>query len=255
MKMERYLPAPALRPFIKTFMIIECDESRTNYVVPDTGIVMAFRYKGKVSWLADGDKGIFPAAALTGLRKTHRSIFYDDNTANLLVVFRENGAAAFFREPMNEVFGSNVSLEQLIPLHKLETVIARLEEADNNETRVSIMENFLLKEKREFQPDTLIEHAIMQIQNAGGDLRMKALLKELHISQDPFEKRFRRIVGATPKQFSTITRLRNIINQPATSFTEKAYAAGYFDQAHFIKDFKAFTGKTPGEFFLSPNFW
>lgn len=236
-------------------MIIENDESRENIVLPDTGLVMAFRYRGTVRWTADGQQDVFPAAVLSGLRKTSRRLLYTDNTANLLVIFRESGTAAFFREPMNEVFGTSASLDQLISPHKLQSILAQLEEADSNQARIRTMERFLLAEKKIYEPDQLIESAVQQIMRASGDVRMKVLLKDLHISQDPFEKRFRRIVGATPKQFSSIIRLRNIISLPEMSFTEKAHAAGYFDQAHFIKDFKTFTGKTPREFYQSGDFW
>ena len=88
-------------------------------------------------------------------------------------------------------------------------------------------------------------------------MRINDLITGLFISRDPFEKRFRRIVGTTPKQFSTIVRLRTLIEQhlPDQPLTEVAYKAGYFDQAHFIKDFKAFTGEVPHLFFKAGAYW
>jgi AraC-like DNA-binding protein len=52
-------------------------------------------------------------------------------------------------------------------------------------------------------------------------------------------------------------RLRKVIDtyDPATNLTEAALTAGYFDQAHFIKDFRSFTGQSPQEFFKSPLYW
>ncbi len=63
------------------------------------------------------------------------------------------------------------------------------------------------------------------------------------------------MVGKTPKQFIKIVRFQNILNTfsvaNSVSLTEIAYASGYFDQAHFIKDFKSFSGYTPKDFFAN----
>ncbi|WP_423127129.1 helix-turn-helix domain-containing protein [Gaoshiqia sp. Z1-71] len=63
--------------------------------------------------------------------------------------------------------------------------------------------------------------------------------------------------GATPKRFSSIVRLNSIIryNQKNQSISDMAFDGGYFDQPHFNKDFKLFTGQTPTDFFRSASFW
>ena len=86
---------------------------------------------------------------------------------------------------------------------------------------------------------------------------MKELADTLCISQDAFEKRFRKSMGVSPKSFSYIIRMKHIIANGVNKQTlsEIAYDAGYFDQSHFIKDFRLFTGQTPTDFFRSPLFW
>ncbi len=88
-------------------------------------------------------------------------------------------------------------------------------------------------------------------------MNVNQLADELCISQDAFEKRFRKVVGCSPKHFSSIVRLKNLISQPQSkqSFTEIAFDNGYFDQAHFNKNFKLFTGQNPTDFFKSPPLW
>jgi methylphosphotriester-DNA--protein-cysteine methyltransferase len=97
----------------------------------------------------------------------------------------------------------------------------------------------------------LVTEAINLIVSSNGTLRINELSQRLYISQSPLEKRFRKIVGATPKKFSSIIRINSVINNPVpnNSLTELGYASGYFDQSHFIKDFKTFTGQTPEQFF------
>ena len=253
MHIEQYTPVAVLEPFIRSLMIIESELALQNEVLPDTSLVMAFRLKGSV---VASDYGTLPGAVMAGLRKTSRSLSYAGNTANLLVVFREDGAAAFFKAPLHELFGASVALDNFIDRQQLSDISEQLMEAPDHSTAIHIMQQFLLKLWRQSSPDLLIHSAIEQIRHMNGNIRIKALLTSLHISQDAFEKRFRRITGATPKQFASIVRLRTLISgSNDTTLTEAAYDAGYFDQAHFIKDFKAFTGKTPREFYRVRNFW
>jgi AraC-like DNA-binding protein len=64
-------------------------------------------------------------------------------------------------------------------------------------------------------------------------------------------------VGSSPRQFTSIVRLRYFIDRysPYSSLTTASYEAGYFDQSHFIKDFKQFTGETPRQFFATARYW
>jgi methylphosphotriester-DNA--protein-cysteine methyltransferase len=77
--------------------------------------------------------------------------------------------------------------------------------------------------------------------------------RHLGLSHDPLEKRFRRAVGASPKQYASIIRLRRVVQalQSGVSFTRASIDAGYFDQAHFNRHFRAVTGEAPGRFFDS----
>ena len=58
---------------------------------------------------------------------------------------------------------------------------------------------------------------------------------------------FRRIVGASPKQYASIVQLREAVddraNQP--SYADVALEAGFYDQAHFNRRFRAATGRSP----------
>lgn len=82
---------------------------------------------------------------------------------------------------------------------------------------------------------------------------MLDLADSLNSSPSAFEKRFRRVVGASPKKFATIVRFQSLLEQYplVKDAAELGYLAGYYDQAHFIKDFKRFTGCTPEQFFRS----
>ncbi|WP_369803585.1 helix-turn-helix domain-containing protein [Mucilaginibacter sp. MD40] len=68
----------------------------------------------------------------------------------------------------------------------------------------------------------------------------------LNISQSPLEKRFRALVGASSKKFAGIVRARHVLNALNKNDQDTAdYLSAFYDQAHFIKDFKKFSSMTP----------
>ena len=255
MNINSYKPTELLRPFILTYIIVESQDKGVNRVLPDTSLVMAFRYKGRLSYTADSTKNDLPSSSVSGLRKTLRLFNYSKDTGNLLILFKEAGAAAFFKTPLHTLFEESVSLDNFIPHQNLSIIVERLAEAKNNSQRIDLIEQFLLSELYNHKPDNLILTALKKIHSAKGIIKIKDLADTLYISQDAFEKRFRRIVGTSPKQFSSILRMKSIINngQLKYTLTEIAFDAGYFDQPHFNNDFKLFTGETPTDFFKFPS--
>ena len=116
--------------------------------------------------------------------------------------------------------------------------------------RIRVIEHFLLSQLKDIQTDKLIAEAVKLIYQSKGTIRIQELNKILLISQSPFEKRFRKVVGTTPKKFASIIRFHTVLSdlRQAKSLSEICHENNFFDQAHFIKDFKQFTGDTPENF-------
>jgi AraC-like DNA-binding protein len=257
MRIENYSPCDALKPFVKTFTIIESESGMVNKILPEASLIMAFRFNGSIHYTQQHESGLLPVSLISGVRKSPRIMDYAKNTSVLLVKFNAGGATAFFREPLHELFETSIALDDILPRHELIGIEEQLAEAYNDVARVSIVERFLLSKVKPSSADIVINYAIQKIQSVNGIIRIQELLADLPISRDPFEKKFRRIVGTSPKQFAALIRMRHVIDSHTSrnSLTNTAHAAGYFDQAHFIKDFKAFTGETPNAFFKSAKFW
>lgn len=257
MKLENFFPCALLQPYIKGFLIIESEEGTVNTTLPDTSIMMAFRFRGKVDYKQDNAQGTLPQTVISGLRKSPRTFTYSKNTSNLLVKFKEGAATAFFKEPLNELFSISVSLDSLIQRSLIEQIEEQLAEATNHTQRIVLVENFLLSRLRELKPDLFILKAIDVIKLSKGNMRINDLMDTIPLSRDAFEKRFRKSTGTSPKQFSSIIRLNNLISRldNNSNLTDAALTAGYFDQSHFIKDFKAFTGELPHDFSRQPKRW
>ncbi|HEY4286979.1 MAG TPA: helix-turn-helix transcriptional regulator [Puia sp.] len=257
MNVQRFHPSAILAPFIREYIVIESDLGTDSNILPDTSMVMAFRYKGNVQGMEDGERKSIPPAVISGLRRSRRLVRYSGKTSNLIVAFKEGGLAAFSTTPAHELFDLTVSADNLFSKDTLDEILQHLAMAATDKTRIDFMEAFFLRHLTGGKQDLLIDKAIRVIRQNNGLVKIKDLAVSLHISQDPFEKRFRAQVGSTPKQYASIIRLRKLIDKFPTysSLTEAAYEAGYFDQSHFIKDFRLFTGQTPKDFFRSSQYW
>jgi AraC-like DNA-binding protein len=239
---------PALRPYLQRFLIVEYTAGHTNKLLPGTGLVAAFRFKGHC--LLNGSAA--PDALVTGLWDTARMLTHSGNCANILAMFTPTGAAALLREPVENLFNETMPLGLEVRRSQLDRIQEEIAESPNHARRVEVVEGFLL-DKLHREPDRLVSAAVARIYASGGRLRVANLARHMGISQSAFERRFRREVGASPKKFSSIVRLRHAVRlrQAGATFTETAHAAGFADQAHFIKAFRRFAGEPPELFFQS----
>lgn len=256
MTVTTYLPTDVLKPFIKHYLVIESDQEVINRLLPDTSVVLVFRYKGNINYAATGIETNIPASVLTGLKKSSRLVNYSAGSAAILIIFKTAAAGSFFKVPLHELFEDSVPLDNFVGNRPTSEIEEQLSASKNNLGRINLIEQFLNSQIKNTNTDKLVLTAVEKMYAAKGFYKIKDLADSLYISQDAFEKRFRKATGASPKHFSSIIRLRNVITTgKQQNFTSIAYDAGYFDQAHFNKDFKLFTGQTPTDFFDTPVFW
>lgn len=250
-KLITYIPCDALKPFIKTFVIQETPGKNTYKVLPDTGVVIGFQYRGRLSRIENETETLLSISGVSGLADHSRTFRNIPGTGSVLVFFKETGAAPFLKQPLHELFRESISLDNFMLRSELLYLEEQLAEAGSDRQRITAIEKFLIKRMTGAEPDKLVLAALALIHKSKGNIRIKDLLEQLHISQSPLEKRFRQAVGSSPKKFASIVRLKNVIHQydPGSSLTGLAYEAGFYDQAHFIKEFKTFTGDTPESFF------
>ncbi len=101
--------------------------------------------------------------------------------------------------------------------------------------------------------DQIVKSTIETILTANGQLSINELSKQKNINRRQLTRKFSSAIGLSPKQLSKTIRLqatlKTLMSKNDKSLTDLAYENEYFDQAHFIKEFKEFTGLTPKEFY------
>lgn len=250
MKFEKHFPTERLKDYIKYYVVSEQEVENEYKVFPSTGLVIGFQYKGRLSAVYDTGNTELSAAGITGLADQFKVFRNSAATGTVLVYFTETGLAHFAAHPANELFGLSIALEDIFDQHSVIEAEEKLAQAISDQQRIAIVERFFLKQLKDVQVDKLVVEAVKLIYNSKGAIRINELHRQLFISQSPFEKRFRKIVGTTPKKFASIVRFNTVLDQlnNTRSLSDICYENNFFDHAHLIKNFKQYTGATPDQF-------
>jgi AraC-like DNA-binding protein len=251
MGLTTYTPSDILKPYIRLLAVSEASEETQYKVLPGTSLVMGFQFRGRLATVEDTTITPLNTAGITGIQSKYRIFSNSKDTGTVLVFFNETGAAWFLRAPVNELFGESVSMENFVSKSLLNEIEEQLSAAQTHQQRIDIIERFLIANIQPIQADMLVQAAIHHIQLTKGNIRISELARQLYTSKSPLEKRFRKVVGASPKKFASIVRFNALLKDYTLekTLTEIGLEAGYFDQAHFIHDFKTFTGETPETYF------
>jgi AraC-like DNA-binding protein len=251
MRFEIFMPSNILKPYIKHFVISENPVSEAYKVLPNTSLVLGFQYKGRLSYLDHQNEHPLASSGITGIQSTYKIFKNTEPIGSILVFFKEMGASFFFKPPIHELFAESIALDLLVPKSLIAQQEELLQAANTDRQRLQVIELFLISQLKDKDTDPLVVAAVQYIEQSKGMIRISELAEKLNTSKSPLEKRFRNVIGASPKKYASIVRFRTILeeHQKYASFTELSYALGYFDQAHLIKDFKTFTGCTLEEYF------
>lgn len=117
---------------------------------------------------------------------------------------------------------------------------------------MGLLTHFLTRQQRQSPDrDCAVESSIRMLVQSRGCLPVMALTQTLQMSERQFQRRFRQQVGVPPKLFARILRFQSALHvmqrEAELPLTEIAFASGYADQSHFIRDFRRFGGLTPGD--------
>lgn len=256
MTMTSIVPPNALRPYVREFIVVETETPFESTVLPDTGVVAGFRFRG-AGKMRDGENTIdLPRFVVSGLRDTKRNILHTPGGI-LLTAFTAGGASAFFREPLHLLYNHSIPLDCLVPGRTLRPLEDTLMDGDTPLVRAHAMARFLIQNLRQNTPDPDVLHALNVIEGRSGDVRIEDVARGVGLSQSALERRFRSAVGASPKRFASTIRFRSVIqrHKAGERLGEIAHDLGYYDQPHLVRDFHRFAGESPSAFFARPQLW
>lgn len=225
-------------------------------VIPQGCIELMFFYKKP--YVKVGLNGISTESYSKAVIRGQQSSFIDLKATGDIgifsVLFKPQGAMMFFSLPLNELTNNSVSLNDIAGKDAF-LLEDQIENAYTMRERVEYLESFLLKKllEKEYYDFKRINSIIQKIVSLGGEISVDEMSREACLSNKQLERKFSKYVGMTPKQYLKIVRFQKSLKtkemNPKLNLTTLAYDCGYYDQAHFIKDFKNITGMTPKSFF------
>jgi methylphosphotriester-DNA--protein-cysteine methyltransferase len=167
--------------------------------------------------------------------------------------FKPEGLFPIFAVPAAEILSRFADVEMLVK-RDFGDFCHRIKDAHSTGERISLAESFLLKKiGNKLGTPHYLHFASEIIRQRNGQISLQELAGEVFISPRQLEREFKQKIGISPKQYMRIARLNSVqkmINETTSKqdFSGISYDAGYADQAHFIRDFKYFTGKSPRRF-------
>jgi len=250
-------PVPGLQPFVKCFWTLEDEcpgKPARQRVIPDGCMEMIFHYGDPYTQYFDNGSFIIqPRCFIFGQITSYIEIAPTGTSGIVAARFLPEGLMPFLPVPVSSLENKAVSLEEIFgDQGKIlgETVIS----APGNIERIKLIEDFLMERLAQPQAiDSITKACVKEIFQSKGKEGMMKLAHKMNINRRNMERRFTTAIGMSPKQLSKVVRLQAAVKmlgqKKFSSLTSLAYENGYYDQAHFIKDFKEFTGVSPKLFF------
>ena len=246
---QEFSPSSLLQPFIKCFWVLENEYSNPEdkeRVLPDGSMELIFHYGDRFQEAGAVQAGAFVYGQL------HQAIDISPTgkTGILGIRFYPNGLSPFTHIPGKEISNRPAIFRELFHLAG-EEIKDQLMNCTTTEQRINLMTNFLEKQllSHGHRFDDMSNWCVQQIITLQGQSSKHDLLQHVGLSQRQLERRFKDAVGLTIKHFSRIIRFQHTLKlmQSSKSYTltSLAHHAGYYDQAHFIKDFREFSGVNP----------
>jgi AraC-like DNA-binding protein len=237
-------PTAALRPHVEAFYVLRSTEPiarKASYrILPDGCIDLV------VDLSADGGN----RSVLIGAATRPGRVGLGQDVGFLGVRFSPGGLAGFMPVPAHELTDIRVELD-LLWGPDAALLVERLQAERSWSHRVARLDAWLQERRTDHPLDPQIRDTVQLLRRQAGRVPLGRLEARTGISLRHLERKFRREVGVTPKEYARTVRLHAALaameSADPPGLAAIAQASGYFDQAHFSREFKRLTGFTPTE--------
>lgn len=255
-----YRPSPELESLINLYWSLKVPKQESHSkqrIIPDGCIEMAFILGDDIKrFTSDDDFVIQPRAIVIGQIVDPFYIEPVGEVDTFAISFFPLGFSNLINQSLDDLVNKETPLDQLFDSKVIRILESNIIHADSTQERIDIVEAFLLERLQENQViDQVIKTTVDAIYKSKGSVKIADILGDDKGSRRRLERQFKRHIGLSPKQLSKVIRLQAalslLLDTESQSLTKIAYSSEYYDQSHFIKDFKEFTGITPKDFFSS----
>lgn len=246
---QKIFPIKPLQDYIRYFWILEDLGDKTFKIIPDglSGLI----FQEEANLFLDNQQQVLPQMFLYGQTTYHSEQKAIGNFRNIGVYLQPTALKTIFKIDAFELTNQNISIDCLTT----EPILEQLVNAISIDEKIDIISRFFLKRIHQVEYDTKrADFATMLLQKGK---TLKDIQTEMKMSERSLERLIKQHVGISPKAFSRIIRFQSglyaLRQNDFNNLTDLAYQNDYFDQSHYIREFKSFTGMNPKQFIQQTN--
>ncbi len=264
MLLQHLHPHPLLAPYVSQMWLFESDfgvpieDVRT--IVPNGKAKIIYSFKNALCTIEDGIKTQFKEHDIFFIGVWDKPVtLYSESryTGTIGIELTPFGVHRFLQNPLHELKNKVISFSDIFG-KDANQLLEQLNNTSATREKINLLQHFLIKTlsnvKRE---NILIDYCSKQIIQSNGLYTINELEKKTGYTKRYLDKLFNEYVGISPKTLSGITRFQSFYvswaNASNTDFNTNQLYDFYYDQSHFIKEFKKFSGYSPLQYAKTRN--
>jgi AraC-like DNA-binding protein len=249
-------PVPQLASFVECVWVLGGQAEPGDppqAVLPDGRPELVLHFGDPFALVTDGCQVRQPSIVFAGQLASQLLLQPTGRIAVVGIRFHPHGAPGLLREPLHQLTGSPIPLDDLDP--GLRKALASIRGGPDDLAGAALDAQRVLTEWiNPARIDPRVGHAVKLISGANGWTSIDGVAERTGITRRHLERRFLDHVGLTPKRFARIARFQRALtlleSEAAPTGARTAAECGYADQAHFARDFRALAGCAPSEHLL-----
>jgi AraC-like DNA-binding protein len=251
-------PNEILAPYIDRYWLFDNTESTVSFasqIPPGVGVDLFLHYS-EPFMLENNAK--LPQSHIIFSGQTSTQILSLNNVHFIAIRFKAAALKNFTNVPLHELLEIHATVENIWGVSG-KNLVARIKSINERNEAIEQLEIFLEEKLKTHKKDTLVWNDIVQkLYRHYDSVTIDALAKKMNITNRHFRRKFTEETGFAPKHFQQLARFHSTI-KPLLLKKDKRYLSaalnnGYFDQTHFIKEFRHFMNCTPSQFLQDKNF-
>ncbi len=245
---------PALRSLIRNIIIIQVDfgnariKLEANYMPsPYQAMFINLYTRFKSKKTGENNYSAVTSCTLTGAQITPFKLLVEESHTAVSIIFQPGGLNRFLNIPLTEIFDNGYSAREIIG-REIEELLDKSHDTGSFNELDSIVQSYFLKKLADIKQPLAIDFALQHLlTNCNADV--DKIARMACMSTRNFERKCKERLGMPAKMYARIARFhkafRIIESKQVISWTDLTFELGYYDQTHFIKDFKEFARLTP----------
>jgi AraC-like DNA-binding protein len=264
MRLKHIEPHPQLTGYVSKIWIFESSgrvpSDDMKLIVPNGMVKITIPFRNGVSGKNKEGYHLSKESQITligiGDMPAVVDIEHDAPSGNIGIEFSALGAYRIFQLRHSELKNKIMLLEDVFgrSARQVQEIIANIESISE---KIQAIQKYLIKLLIKSEPDQILDYCIRQIKNSRGLVTVGELESKTGYSSRWLHEKFIDRVGVGAKNYSSIVRFmqfyEHFAKRPDYSFLKDNMYSYFYDQSHFIKEFKRFTGLSPLRFSKSEN--